>query len=476
MIVPVILAGGSGTRLWPLSRDMYPKQLLCLAGERTMLQATVARLSGHTQTGAPLVVANENHRFHVAEQFQQIGVVPQGILLEPVGRNTAPAICAAALYATAGGEDPLLCVLPSDHYIKDDSAFHQALDAAALAAEDGAMVTFGVAPSAPETGYGYIQKGPPLARTTGAFAIARFVEKPDKATAGEYIASGNYLWNSGMFVFRASRVAEELAKHAPAILNAVREAFGRGRRDLDFFRLDAQAFASCPPDSIDYAVMEKTAQGAVVPLEAGWSDLGSWEALWQAGDKDHDGNVTTGDVVLHGVKDSLLHSSGRMVAAAGLSGHIVVETPDAVLVMPRDKVQDVRHIVAALKAAGRPEAGVHRRVVRPWGSYETLILGGRFQVKRIIVKPGARLSSQKHYHRAEHWIVVHGTALITRGDKETILQEDQSAYIPLGTIHRLENPGKIPLELIEVQSGSYLGEDDIVRFDDDYGRDRQGGA
>ncbi|MFP4477094.1 MAG: mannose-1-phosphate guanylyltransferase/mannose-6-phosphate isomerase [Desulfatibacillaceae bacterium] len=476
MIVPVILAGGSGTRLWPLSRDLYPKQLLSLTGDRTMFQCTLDRLAGFAGTGDPIIICNENHRFFVTEQLEADGRKASGILLEPVGRNTAPALAVAALHALEGGGDPLLCVLPADHYMEDTAAFHAALDTAGKVAEQGYCVTFGVVPTAPETGYGYIRVGPVLdipANTGEAReprAIDRFVEKPDRETAGQYLESGDYLWNSGMFVFRAGQVLEELERHAPDILEACRTAYGKGRSDLDFYRLDPAAFSACRADSIDYAVMERTDRGAVVYLDAGWNDLGSWEALWQAGDKDGDNNVLLGDVYTHDVRDSYVHASNRLVAAVGLSDHIVVESSDAVLIAPRGRVQEVKNIVSALKAEDRPESRTHRKVFRPWGSYESLVVAERFQVKRIIVKPGARLSSQKHYHRAEHWVVVHGTAMVTRGDETVLLQEDESAYIPLGTVHRLENPGRIPLELIEVQSGSYLGEDDIERFDDDYGR------
>ncbi|MBW1988673.1 MAG: mannose-1-phosphate guanylyltransferase/mannose-6-phosphate isomerase [Deltaproteobacteria bacterium] len=466
MIQPVILAGGSGTRLWPLSRDQYPKQLLRLYGGRTMLQHTLARLAG-VSAEPPVIIANKTHRFFVAEQVRQVGAEAV-IILEPEGKNTAPAVAVAALRARATGQDPVLFVLPADHYIRDQKAFDQAVKKGETLAEQGYCVTFGIVCGWPETGYGYIKKGAPIGGE--GFAMAGFFEKPDKAAAKAYVDSGEFFWNSGMFLFKASVAEKELAAHAPEILSACREALNKGREDLDFFRLDAGAFAACPSDSVDYAVMEKTDAGAMVALDAGWSDLGSWEALWRVNKKDEAGNVVSGEVFLHDTRDSFLRAESRLLAAVGLSGHIVVETADAVLVAPRERVQDVRHIVDRLRAEGRGETINHRKVYRPWGSYETLQQGDRFQVKLITVKPGARLSLQKHFHRAEHWIVVRGTALVTRGDESLTLKEDESVYIPLGSAHRLENPGKIPLELIEVQSGAYLGEDDIQRFVDDYGR------
>ncbi len=468
MIVPVILAGGSGTRLWPLSRDQYPKQLLRLFGDRTMLQHTLSRVAGAKGAAPPVVVTNESHRFFVAEQVRQMGLSAT-IILEPQGKNTAPAVAVAALRARAGGEDPVLFVLPADHHIRDREAFNAAVARGAELAEQGKCVTFGIVCQAPETGYGYIRKGASLG--DGAFAMAGFFEKPDAETARAYVDSGEYLWNSGMFLFKASVVLEEFSRHAPDILAACGEALEKGREDLDFFRLDPTAFAACRADSVDYAVMEKTDKGAMVSLDAGWSDLGSWEALWQVNEKDAADNVISGDVIVHDVHDCFLRAENRLLAAVGVTGHIVVETADAVLIAPRDRVQDVRHVVAALRAGGRSEALSHRKAFRPWGSYESIQFGDRFQVKLITVKPGARLSLQKHFHRAEHWVVVRGTALATKGDETETLTEDHSTYIPVGTIHRLENPGKIPLELIEVQSGPYLGEDDIQRFVDDYGRD-----
>ncbi|ALC17013.1 mannose-1-phosphate guanylyltransferase [Desulfuromonas soudanensis] len=476
MIIPVILSGGAGTRLWPLSRELYPKQLLPLAGEDTMLQATVTRLAGVAGLGAPLVVCNEDHRFLVAEQLRAIASPASAILLEPVGRNTAPAVAVAALQAQKGGDDPILLVLPADHVIRDPAPLRAAIAAGAELAEAGHLVTFGIVPATAETGYGYIKAGPPLPPVTGhpspltAFTVSEFVEKPDLERARGYVAAGNYFWNSGMFLFRASRFLEELQTFAPEILAACRKAMAEAVPDLDFVRLDAASFAASPKDSIDYAVMEKTAAAAVIPLDAGWSDVGSWSALYEIGAADEDGNVTFGDVLTCDVRNSYLYAQTRLVAAIGLDNHVVVETADAVLVAHKDCVQDVKAIVETLKKQKRPEALLHRRVNRPWGAYECIDAAERFQVKHITVHPGATLSLQMHHHRAEHWVVVRGTARITRGDEVLVLSENQSTYIPLGVAHRLENPGKIPLELIEVQSGSYLGEDDIVRFEDSYGR------
>ena len=463
-IVPVILSGGSGTRLWPLSREAYPKQFLPLVGDDTMLQATwkrVASIAG----AAPIVVANQEHRFMAAEQLRECKVLPQALILEPVGRNTAPAIAIAALQALAGGNDALLLVLPSDHVVRNEAAFHAAVKQAAVAAEAGKLVTFGIVPTAPETGYGYIK----AATGEGVRAVDRFVEKPDQATAEKYVASGEYYWNSGMFLFKASRYLKELETMQPAILAACRAALDKAARDNDFIRLDAEAFAASPNDSIDYAVMEKTADAAVVPLDAGWNDVGSWSALWEVSDKDSDGNACHGDVIALDCKDSYAYGN-RLIAMVGLQDVVVVETDDAVFVGHKDRVQDVKEIVGQIKRDGRSEAAAHRKVYRPWGAYDSIDNGARFQVKRITVKPGATLSLQMHHHRAEHWIVVSGTAEVTRGDEVILLSENQSTYIPLGVTHRLKNPGKLPLELIEVQSGSYLGEDDIVRFEDQYGR------
>ncbi|APP75331.1 mannose-1-phosphate guanylyltransferase/mannose-6-phosphate isomerase [Xanthomonas vesicatoria ATCC 35937] len=463
-VLPIILSGGSGTRLWPLSRESYPKQFLPLVGDKSMLQATwlrAAPVAGH----APIVVANEEHRFMAAEQLQQLGVKPSAILLEPKGRNTAPAIAVAALEAMRDGADPLLLVLPSDHVIGDEAAFQAGVKVAAEAAAQGKLVTFGIKPTAPETGYGYIKAG----SGTGATAVERFVEKPDLATAQGYLASGEYYWNSGMFLFRASRYLEELRKFHPAIADACQKAWQNGKRDADFTRLDKDAFAASPSDSIDYAVMEKTADAVVVPLDAGWNDVGSWSSLLDVSEQDAQGNAHHGDVIQIDCQNTYAYGS-RLIAMVGLEDVVVVETPDAVLVGHRDRIQEVKDVVSQIKTAGRSEATWHRKVYRPWGAYDSIDMGQRHQVKRITVKPGAVLSLQMHHHRAEHWIVVSGTAEVTRGEEVLLLTENQSTYIPLGVTHRLRNPGKLPLELIEVQSGSYLGEDDIVRFEDTYGR------
>jgi mannose-1-phosphate guanylyltransferase/mannose-6-phosphate isomerase len=479
MLIPVILSGGSGTRLWPLSRELYPKQLLPLVGKGTMLQETLARVAGVEGLGAPVVVCNESHRFLVAEQILEAGIKPQAIVLEPVGRNTAPAVAVAAMAAVSdmpsGGSkadsDPLLLILPADHVMRDVSAFRAALEVGRKAAMEGKLVTFGVVPNKPETGYGYIRRA---AGTGPAYPIAQFVEKPDMATARQYVESKEYFWNSGMFLFRASAVLDELRELAPKIYEACAAAITSAKRDLDFTRLPAKEFGACPSDSFDYAVMEKTKHGVVVPLDAGWSDVGSWSALHDAIPADGDGNVALGDVLTADTHGCYLQSTSRLVAAVGLQDHVVVETKDAVLVAPKNRVQDVKELVNQLKKQGRYETSLHREVFRPWGSYDSIDSGARFQVKRLVVKPGASMSLQLHHHRAEHWIVVAGTARITRGDETFLLEENQSTYIPLGTRHRIENPGKIPLHIIEVQSGTYLGEDDIVRFEDRYGRDQSG--
>ncbi|MCU1000484.1 MULTISPECIES: mannose-1-phosphate guanylyltransferase/mannose-6-phosphate isomerase [Stenotrophomonas] len=463
-IQPVILSGGSGTRLWPLSREAYPKQFLPLAGELTMLQATWKRVAPIASRG-PLVIANEEHRFVAAEQLQQVGAEPAAIILEPVGRNTAPAIAVAALEATRDGADTLLLVLPSDHVITNEAAFRSSVQAAAAAAEAGKLVTFGIVPTGPETGYGYIK----AADGQGLRAVERFVEKPDLDTATGYVSSGQYYWNSGMFLFKASRYLQELERFQPAMLAGSRQAWQQARRDADFTRLDKDAFTAVPSDSIDYAVMEKTADAVVIPLDAGWNDVGSWTALRDVSQQDGDGNAHQGDVIAIDCRNTYAYAQ-RLVALVGLDDVIVVETDDAVLVGKADRMQDVKTVVAQLKAEGRSEATWHRKVYRPWGAYDSIDNGERFQVKRITVKPGGTLSLQMHHHRAEHWIVVSGTAEVTRGDEVILLSENQSTYIPLGVTHRLRNPGKLPLELIEVQSGSYLGEDDIVRFEDTYGR------
>jgi mannose-1-phosphate guanylyltransferase / mannose-6-phosphate isomerase len=473
MLIPVILSGGSGTRLWPLSRELYPKQLLPLVGQRTMLQDTVARPEGLSDLKSPIVVCNESHRFMVAEQMQASGIKPLAIVLEPVGRNTAPAVAVAALAAIEacgpGAADPLLLVLPADHVIRDAAKFRNTVEAGRAAAQQGRLVTFGVVPTRAETGYGYIQRGE---GSGPVYSIVRFVEKPDAATAAGYVTSGEFYWNSGMFMFRASVYLAELGRHAAAMLEACRQAYAGARRDLDFTRLAREAFEACPSDSIDYAVMEKTRDGVVLPLDAGWSDVGSWSALRDALPADADGNVIAGDVIAEDTNGCYLQSTSRLIGAVGLQDHVVVETKDAVLVAPRDRVQDVKQLVARLKAQGRYETSLHREVFRPWGSYDSVDQGDRFQVKRLVVKPGASMSLQLHHHRAEHWIVVSGTARITRGDEVFLLGENESTYIPVGTKHRIENPGMIPLHIIEVQSGTYLGEDDIVRFEDRYGRDK----
>lgn len=467
MVTPVLLSGGVGSRLWPVSREAYPKQFLALASELSMLQATLERTTGMDCT-APLVVCNDEHRFMVAEQLRQLNVEPSAIILEPEGRNTAPAVALAALSAVARDPDAVLLVLPADHVIRDADAFSEAVELGLAAAREGALMTFGVVPDAAETGYGYLRRG--AQRSEGLYELDSFVEKPDQETAQSYLDSGEYLWNSGMFLLSARSYLEELESLAPQMHQACVASMEAAARDLDFLRPDKDAFLACPSDSIDYAVMEKTGRGGVIPLDCGWSDVGAWSTLWQVAEQDERGNVTLGDVMLEDCRGSYLRSESRLVAATGIENLIVVETADAVLVADRDQVQNVKAIVNRLKAEGRSEATLHQRVYRPWGSYESLIEGDRFQVKRIVVNPGQTLSLQMHHHRAEHWIVVHGTAEVTCEDKVFTLKEDQSTYIPLGHKHRLANPGKIPLELIEVQSGSYLGEDDIVRFEDVYGR------
>lgn len=468
-ITPVVLSGGMGTRLWPLSRELYPKQLLPLVGDRTMLQETLLRLEG-VDIAAPIVVCNEAHRFLVAEQLRQIGCQPRAILLEPEGRNTAPAIALAALHADP---EALLLVLPADHVIRDREAFAQAIRVAIPAAEAGRLVTFGIVPTAPETGYGYIRKALAAGGQSGVpgtFPIAQFVEKPTLERAQQFLAEGSYLWNSGMFLFKAASYLRELERFAPDIAAAAAAALAAGKPDLDFIRVDKAAFATCRSDSIDYAVMEKTGDALVVPLDAGWSDVGSWSALHEALPPDANGNVSRGDVIVEDSTGCYFYAESRLVSAVGLRDHIVIETKDAVLVAPRERAQDVKKLVTQLKNSGRSEHSLHREVYRPWGSYDSIDNGHRFQVKRLTIKPGAQLSLQLHHHRAEHWIVVSGTARITCGEKQFLLEENQSTYIPIGVRHRIENPGKISLHIIEVQSGSYLGEDDIVRFDDRYGR------
>lgn len=467
-LIPVILCGGSGTRLWPLSREGYPKQFLRLLGKESMLQQTVQRLTGLQDVGPAILVCNESSRFVAAEQMREIGVDHARMLLEPMRRNTAPAIAVAALQALEDGADPLLLVLPSDHVIQDGAAFRDAIEAGRAAASEGQLLTFGITPTGPETGFGYIRAGE---TTVGeARKVMQFVEKPNLATAEEYVASGNYFWNSGMFLFRASRYIEELTRYQPAVVEACRAALTAATKDLDFIRLDSTAYAGSPDIAVDYAVMEPTERAAMVALDAGWNDIGSWAAVLEVAEKDGANNATLGDVVLQDCTDCLVQSSTRLVTAVGMRDTVIIETADAVLVIDAAQAQNTKGLVAELMARQRPEASMHREVFRPWGSYDSIGNGERFQVKRISVKPGAKLSLQMHHHRAEHWVVVSGTAKITNGDKEYLLTENQSTYIPVGVVHSLENPGKIMLELIEIQSGGYLGEDDIVRLQDRYGR------
>jgi mannose-1-phosphate guanylyltransferase/mannose-1-phosphate guanylyltransferase/mannose-6-phosphate isomerase len=465
-ILPVILSGGTGTRLWPLSREGYPKQFWPLASDRPMLVETAARAEG-AGFAPPMVVCNEAHRFLVAEQLRGRGA---RIVLEPAGRNSGPAIAAAALLAEEASPGTVMWIMAADSAIKDVPALHAALVQAAAAARAGRIVTFGMAPTAPETGYGYIETGAALPGLPGVSAVARFVEKPDAARAAAFLAGGRHLWNSGMFVATASVLVAELERHEPAMLAAVRQAVAGAQRDMDFVRLDATPFASAPSISIDHAVMERTSNAAVVPAAIGWSDIGSWTALWEISPQDGAGNATLGPVELVDARNCLIRSEGIVTGVVGLENAIVVVTDDAVLAMHRDRAQDVKILVEQLKARGRKEATEHRRAYRPWGHYEGLILGERFQVKKIQVRPGAKLSLQKHFHRAEHWVVVSGTAIVRRDAEEILLRENESVYLPLGCVHRMENPGIIPLVLIEVQSGSYLGEDDIVRYEDTYGR------
>ncbi|WP_343724839.1 mannose-1-phosphate guanylyltransferase/mannose-6-phosphate isomerase [Herbaspirillum huttiense] len=470
IIYPVILSGGSGTRLWPLSRAAYPKQFLPLVSEQTMLQETVSRVGSWPEVQAPLIVCGNEHRFMIAEQMREIGVRPLGIMLEPQGRNTAPAVAAAALHLQRLDPEAVMLVLPADHVIKDVLSFHEAVRRAMASVQQGALATFGIEPTQPETGYGYILRGAAHGADTGNFLVDRFVEKPDLETATGFLKQGGYYWNSGMFLFKARDFLAELESHRPLIGAAVKEAVSKAYNDLDFCRLDEAAFAASPSESIDYAVMENTSRAVVVPASIGWSDVGSWSALHEVLPADAEGNVVRGDVHLNQVKNTLVRAESRMVAVLGVEDLIVVETDDAVLVANREKVQEVKAFVDKLKNAKRTEHVHHKRVFRPWGSYESVDSGERFQVKRIIVKPGEKLSLQMHYHRAEHWVVVSGSALVTRGEEVTLLSENESIYLPIGVTHRLENPGKLPLHLIEVQSGSYLGEDDIVRFDDVYKR------
>lgn len=478
MIFPIILSGGSGSRLWPVSREHYPKQFLNLhKDDRSLLQEAAERLKNVEDTNAPMVVCNEEHRFLVAEQLHQIGFKSAQIVLEPCGRNTAPALALAALVAQQQNADAEMLVMPADHVIKDEQAFADAVIKGRKLAHNGKLVTFGITPNAPQTGYGYIKQGAAMAE---GYAVEAFVEKPDLNRAQQYLESGHYLWNSGIFLFKASDYLAALAQFAPDILDACQRAYEARSEDLDFIRVDQATFAECRSESIDYAVMEHTQQAAVVPMDPGWSDIGAWDALHalkSSADKQN-GNALHGDVMVHDTHNSLIHSESRLVAAVGVNNLVIVETDDAVLVADRHQAQDTKLIVNALKAAGRKESQSHQRVYRPWGNYRTMVLTNSFQVKEIVVNPGAKLSLQMHHHRAEHWVVVKGTAKVTQGEghgdlsklRSFLLSEDQSTYIPLGTVHRLENPGVIPLHLIEVQTGSYLGEDDIVRYNDEYGR------
>ena len=465
-IFPAIMCGGSGTRLWPLSRALFPKQFLPLVTESSMLQDTLLRLPKNCTD--PLFICNEEHRFLVAEQLRLSSVDNGTILLEPEGRNTAPAVALAAINALAKDKNAMLLVLAADHVIKDTAAFHQAIETASLAAEDGKLVTFGIVPTHAETGYGYIKKG--KSQQNNTFDVADFVEKPNADVANKYLLSGDYLWNSGMFLFKAARYLEELKKYRPEILASCQQSMNEIETDFDFLRPNKMAFLACESESIDYAVMEKTDSAVVIPLDAGWSDVGAYSALWDVCEKNQDNNVLKGDVIAHQTTNSYIHSQHKLIATVGVDNVVVIDTPDAVLVANKDKVQAVKSIVEQLKAENRPEALLHREVYRPWGKYDSVDCGERFQVKRITVKPGAKLSVQMHHHRAEHWIIVSGTAKVTIDEKTVLLSENQSTYIPIGAVHALENPGKLPLEMIEVQSGSYLGEDDIVRFEDRYGR------
>ncbi len=468
-IVPVILSGGSGTRLWPVSRESFPKQLWPLVTDRTMLQETALRGVG-PGFAPPIVVCNQEHRFLIAEQMRAAGIIDAEIVLEPVGRNSAPAIVAAALLAAEHNPDAVLWMMAADAAIQRTDALHAALDRAVVAARNGRIVTFGMQPHRAETAYGYIEVGDELPDAPGVHALARFVEKPNAAVAAELVSAGRHLWNSGMFVFTAAVLLEEMQRHAPEVMEAVQKAVAGRTRDLDFTRLDAAAFAACPNISLDYAVAERTTRAAVIPADLGWSDVGSWDALWEQSPKDAHGNVMVGDVLLEGSENCYARSDGIVTAVVGLQDVVVVVTEDAVLAMHRDRAQDVKRVVERLRQAKRHEAVAHNRTYRPWGFYESLIHSERFQVKRIVVQPGAQLSLQKHFHRAEHWVVVSGVAAVTRDNEEVMVRENESVYLPLGCVHRLANPGRIPLTLIEVQSGSYLGEDDIVRLEDTYGR------
>ena len=467
MIVPVILAGGSGSRLWPLSRKHYPKQLLKLFGDTTMLQQTLLRLDGVPDLGDPIVVCNEEHRFMVAEQLQEIGQSRASILLEPLARNTAPALALAAVKALTQEDDPTLLVLAADHMIQGIEAFQKAIAQATEAADTDKLVTFGIQPTRPETGYGYIKT---RREGQGSHPVERFVEKPDLTTAEQYLAEGDYYWNSGMFVFRASAFLSELERCSPEVLNAAQRAYDKASTDLDFVRIDREAFAQAPDISIDYAVMEKSQSVVCVPLDAGWSDVGCWQSFWELSEKDANGNSFVGDAIDVDSRDTLVFTQDKLVATIGVNNLMIINTPDAVLVADKSQAQQVKKVIARIEQGNRTEHLQHREVYRPWGCYDSVDQGTRYQVKRIRVKPGASLSLQMHYHRAEHWVVVKGTAQVELDDQTLLLSENESTYIPVGTRHRLSNPGKIPLEIIEVQSGPYLGEDDIQRFDDNYGR------
>ncbi len=473
-IYPVILSGGAGTRLWPLSRTLYPKQLLPLTADNSLLQETVSRVSDPARFAPPVLICSEDHRFIIAEQLRDAGSETTALMLEPMGRNTAPAVACAALLLAKTDPKAMMLVLPSDHLIEKNDAFLAAVAAGSAAAEDGALVTFGVTPDRPETGYGYIRRGAAYENGTGpvpgCFQIDQFVEKPCLADAERFVADPAYAWNSGMFLFSAATYLAEMERHQPTMLAHCRAAVADGQPDLDFFRLDKAAFENCPADSIDYAVMEKTDNAAVVPVDAGWSDVGSWSALWGVGDKDANGNVTQGDVIADDTRNTYLRAEGPLLCAVGVEDLAIVATEDAVLVVPRDKAQAVGQLVKDMASKGRNEPHAHLEVFRPWGSYRTIRMGEQFQVKHIIVKPGGCLSLQKHHHRAEHWIVVSGRAQVVRGDDEMTLNANESTYIPQGAVHRLENIDDEPLHLIEVQTGGYLGEDDIVRLEDIYGR------
>lgn len=468
MIQPVVLCGGSGTRLWPLSRQAYPKQFIQLHGNSTMLQDCITRQSG-LDTADAIFVCNEEHRFLTAEQIRSKGFGHSGIILEPIPKNTAPAIALAALHAVAKDADPVLLVLPADHIVKNTESYRASIQKAVNHAEKGRLMTFGIIPSKPETGYGYIRMGK-KAEDDQIYHVEAFVEKPDISTAEKYLKNENYLWNSGIFMFRAERYLEELEKFRPDIFEACNIAMSGAKEDLDFIRVDQKAFATCPADSIDYAIMEKTDQAIVVKMESSWSDIGSWQSLWEINEKDMNGNSLKGDVMVHNTHNSLVMAESRLVAVQGLNNAVVIETRDAVLVTSKEQAQEIKKLVGLLESLQRPEIKYHREVYRPWGKYDLMDAGDRFQVKRITVKPGAKLSVQMHHHRAEHWVVVSGSARVTIGEKTILLTENQSAYIPLGEKHSLENPGKIPLNIIEVQTGAYLEEDDIVRFEDRYGR------